>query len=129
VSGLRVGIDLVRVARITESLARFGERFTRRVFTDSEIAYCDDTTAPETRASRYAARFAAKEAAWKALGLLDRGHAWTAIEIVRETSGACAVVLHEPLRSSAANDGVRPLSVSITHEDDYAAAVVLAVAG
>jgi holo-[acyl-carrier protein] synthase len=112
------------VPRIDESLARFGERFTRRVFTPDEIAYCE--SAPADRARRFAARLAAKEAAWKALRLDDRGQPWTSVEVVRAGSGACSIALHEPLKSRAAEAGARALSLSITHEENYAAAVVLA---
>ena len=106
-----------------ESIDRFGARFCERVFTAAEIAYCE--TSPAERTRRYAARYAAKEAAWKALGLDDAGHAWTAIEVVRDAHGV-SVVLHEPLATRAQARGAAPLSVSITHEAGYAAAVVLA---
>jgi holo-[acyl-carrier protein] synthase len=122
---LSVGLDLVQVARIADSLARFGARFAERVYTRAEIAYCEAAIGPE-RTLRYAARFAAKEATWKALGLDDRGHAWQAVEVVRDASGSCAIALHEPLAGRAAALGARPLSLSLTHEADYAAAVVLA---
>ena len=92
VGALRAGIDLVRVSRIAESLAQFGERFLRRVFTDGEIAYA--TAAPALTAERLAARFAAKEAAMKALGLSDDGVGWREIEVRREPSGACELLLH-----------------------------------
>ena len=59
------GIDIAEVPRIAQAIARFGERFLRRVFTDGEIRYCDSKA---NRVERYAARFAAKEAAMKALG-------------------------------------------------------------
>jgi holo-[acyl-carrier protein] synthase len=124
---LSVGLDLVHVARVEESLERFGERFPARVFTPAEIAYCESAPpASRDRARRFAARLAAKEAAWKALGLGDRGHAWQSIEVVREPSGACAIALHGALAADAADAGVRAISLSITHEHDYAAAVVLA---
>src|SRR5262245_4644733 len=109
---------------MAESLARFGARFTQRVFLPDEIAYCE--AAPADRARRFAARFAAKEAAWKALGLEDRGHPWHAIEVVRGGDGACAITLHTPLKQRAVEAGLATLSLSITHEADYAAAVVLA---
>jgi holo-[acyl-carrier protein] synthase len=122
---LSVGLDLVQVARIADSLARFGARFAERVFTADEIAHCEAATGSE-RVRRYAARFAAKEAAWKALGLDDRGHSWRAVEVVRDARGSCAIALHEPLARRAFAVGARALSLSITHEADYAAAVVLA---
>jgi holo-[acyl-carrier protein] synthase len=124
---LSIGLDLVQVARVEESLQRFGDRFAARVFTPTEIAYCESS--PAERARRFAARLAAKEAAWKALGLgglSDKGHAWQSVEVVRDPSGACSIALHGALAADAAEAGVRALSLSITHEHDYAAAVVLA---
>lgn len=121
---LSIGLDLVHVARVEESLQRFGDRFPERVCTAAEIAYCESS--PAERARRFAARLAAKEATWKALGLGDRGHAWQSIEVVRDPSGACSIALHGALAADAAVAGVRAISVSITHEHDYAAAVVLA---
>jgi holo-[acyl-carrier protein] synthase len=112
---LRVGIDLVQISRIAGSLAAFGERFLRRVYTDGELAYagrdCD----------RLAARFAAKEAAKKALGL--DGVGWRELEVVREDSGACELVLHGSARAAA---GACNLALSMSHEGDHATAVVIA---
>ncbi|MFZ0300700.1 MAG: holo-ACP synthase, partial [Candidatus Sulfotelmatobacter sp.] len=59
------GIDIAEVPRIRQSIARFGDRFLHRIYTAGEIRYCDSKV---NRAERYAARFAAKEAAMKALG-------------------------------------------------------------
>jgi holo-[acyl-carrier protein] synthase len=125
--GTGVGIDLVMVSRVEESLARFGERFLRRVFTEGEIAYA--TSAPAATAERLAARFAAKEAAIKAIGFGDAhvGVGWRDIEIVREDSGQCRLILHGAARAAADDAGVAELSVSLTHEGDYSAAVVLAI--
>ena len=111
---LRVGIDLVQVSRIADSLAQFGDRFLRRIFTDGEIAYA--TAAPGQTAERLAARFAAKEAAKKALALDAVG--WRQIEVVRAPSGACTLALHG---IAAAGE----LAVSLSHEGDLAAAVVV----
>jgi holo-[acyl-carrier protein] synthase len=122
---MAVGIDLVMVSRVQASLARFGERFLRRVFTDAEIAYA--TSVPELGAERLAARFAAKEATIKALGLADRGVGWREIEVAREQSGKCRLILHGAARAAADDAGVSELSVSLSHEGDYSAAVVLAV--
>src|SRR5438445_5736332 len=89
---MRVGIDLVRVSRVAASLERFGERFLRRVFTPAEIAYA--TASPSLTAERLAARFAAKEAAVKALGLAETGVGWRQLEVVRQPSGMCQLSLH-----------------------------------
>jgi holo-[acyl-carrier protein] synthase len=122
-----VGIDLVMVSRVEASLARFGERFLRRVFTDGEIAYA--TSAPHATAERLAARFAAKEATIKALDLAERnvGIGWRQIEVHREDSGKCRLILHGAARAAADDAGVAELSLSLTHEGDYSAAVVLAL--
>ena len=85
---LRVGIDLVQVSRIAESLEKFGDRFLRRVYTDDEIAYA--TSVPSQASERLAARFAAKEATIKALGLVDHPMNWRDIEVRRAPSGECA---------------------------------------
>jgi holo-[acyl-carrier protein] synthase len=122
---MAVGIDLVMVSRVEASLARFGERFLRRVFTDTEIAYA--TSVPDLAAERLAARFAAKEAAIKALDLADVGVGWREIEVAREQSGKCRLILHGAARAAADDAGVSELSVSLSHEGDYSAAVVLAV--
>ena len=120
-----VGIDLVMVSRVEASLARFGDRFLRRIFTDGEIAYAQ--ASPGSTAERLAARFAAKEAAFKALDLVERGIGWRQIEVAREDSGKCRLILHGAARAAADDAGVSELSVSLTHEGDYSAAVVLAV--
>jgi holo-[acyl-carrier protein] synthase len=112
---LRVGIDLVTVSRIAESVAQFGDRFLRRVFTDAEIAY--GAGHPE----RLAARFAAKEAAKKALRL--DGVAWRDLEVHRAETGACDMVLHGAAREAA---GPCELALSMSHEGDHATAVVIA---
>ena len=84
------------------------------------------TSAPALAAERLAARFAAKEATIKALGLADRGIGWRQIEVERQASGKCRVVLHGAARAAAARAGVGALSVSLSHEGDYSAAVVVA---
>lgn len=115
---LRVGIDLVHVGRIAESLASFGERFLRRVFTPAEVAYANGV------AERLAARFAAKEAAKKALEL--DGVAWHDIEVVRRPSGAVELRLHGAARAAAEAIGAHELAVSMSHEGELATAVVVA---
>ncbi|MFI5229389.1 MAG: holo-ACP synthase [Gemmatimonadales bacterium] len=119
----RVGIDLVRVSRIAESLAKFGDRFLRRIFTETEIAYALE--APERSAERLAARFAAKEAAIKALRLADAGVTLRDVEIRRTQTGECEVVLHGRARALAERAQTGPIALSLSHEGDYATAVVV----
>ena len=123
-AAVRVGIDLVQVSRIAESLDTFGERFLRRVFTESEIAYA--TSVPSQAAERLAARFAAKEATIKALGLVDHPMNWREIEVQRAPSGQCLMALHGGAGRAASLAGVDELAVSMSHEGDYATAVVVA---
>lgn len=120
-STLRVGIDLVRVSRIAESIDLFGNRFLTRIFTPREVAYA--VSAPACRDQRLAARFAAKEAAIKALQLSDRGVPWTDLEVARGPAGECSLILH-----GKALEHCQPceLALSLSHEGDYATAVVMA---
>lgn len=124
---LRVGIDIVRVSRIAESLERFGNRFLQRIFTPDEIAYA--AAAPALQAERLAARFAAKEAGLKALQLADRGIRWTDLEVRRAQCGDCELQLHGTARAAARLSGIASWALSLSHEGDYAAAVVMAQRG
>ncbi len=82
---LGIGSDLCDIRRIEKSLARYGERFTRRVFTEGERAKCDSRAA---RAPSYARRFAAKEACSKALGTgMSQGVFWRDMEVVNLAGG------------------------------------------
>jgi holo-[acyl-carrier protein] synthase len=121
-SNISVGIDLVQVSAVADSVDRFGDRFLDRVFTPGEIAYAK--TSPSQFASRLSARFAAKEAVRKALRL--DGVAWRDIEVVRHADGACGIALHGAARTLANADGAA-LAVSLSHENDQAAAVVIAI--
>jgi holo-[acyl-carrier protein] synthase len=121
---LRVGIDLVGVRTVREALAEHGERYLRRVYTDGEIADCGGLEQPDPL--RLAARFAAKEAALKALRVGDAAVPWTAIEVVRGAGGAPELALHGAAAELAARAGIGELAVSLTHEGEHAAAVVVA---
>jgi holo-[acyl-carrier protein] synthase len=112
---MRVGVDLVRIREVRESLEQFGDRYLRRVFTDGEIAYCGGD------ASKLAARFAAKEAAIKVLRVFVT---WRDIEVRRSEGGWCELHLHGQAAAAARAAGLRSFSVSLSHEGDYAAAVV-----
>ncbi len=116
-----IGIDLVEVPRIRELLEKHGQRFKERTFTAGEIAYCDACADP---AMHYAARFAAKEAAAKALGtgLWAEGVVWTDIEVVRELSGKPQIALHGAAKQHAADANCL---VSLTHTRDLAMAQVI----
>jgi holo-[acyl-carrier protein] synthase len=120
--GLLLGLDLTEVERIAGVLERHGERFLSRIFRDGEIRRA--RRHPRAFAEHVAGRFAAKEAAMKALGLGWRGLAFRDIEVTRDVHGKPQLVLHgKALARSRALD-VRSAEVSITHGRDIAAAVV-----
>jgi holo-[acyl-carrier protein] synthase len=124
-TGVRVvalGIDIVHIPRIEESLRSFGERFEDRMFTPAEAAYA--RAVPQQRAERLAARFAAKEAAIKALSLSEVGVDWREIEVLRNEDGSCGLALHGKAREAMRNAGGARALVCLSHDGDYAAAVV-----
>jgi holo-[acyl-carrier protein] synthase len=117
------GIDLAEVARIAAAIDRFGDRFLRRVFTADEIRYCDSKA---NRAERYAARFAAKEAALKAIGTgWGRGVNWTEVEVRRESGGRPTIAFHGKAAEFASKLGVKHAALSLTHTKETAMAQVI----
>jgi holo-[acyl-carrier protein] synthase len=118
-----VGTDLMEIARIRQSIERFGDRFLRRVFTPREIAYCQRK---KNAAESFAARFAAKEAGAKALGTgISHGVGWLEIEVAREPSGKPRLELTGRAAEWARRLGVVRTSLSLTHSRDVALAVVV----
>ncbi|HWC18273.1 MAG TPA: holo-ACP synthase [Terriglobales bacterium] len=117
------GIDICEVPRMATSIARFGDRFLQRVFTTEEIRYCQSK---KNSTERFAARFAAKEAAMKALGTgASRGVTWKSIE-VRHTSGGRPILrLHSTTAEIAERLGVKQISLSVTHTETTAMAMVI----
>jgi len=103
-------------------LERFGERFMRRLFTVDEIAYAKQ--APRLAAERLAARFAAKEATLKAFDLGHEGIDWRDIEVRKLPSGACHLALHGKAAALAAARGADEIAISLSHDGDYATAIV-----
>ena len=116
---LTTGVDIIEISRIREVLNSYQSRFLKRIFTDTEIAYC------RGRAPNLAGRFAAKEATMKALGTGIRGVGWKDIEISRKESGAPYVLLHGRAASRADILGLKDVSLSISHSRDYAVAFVV----
>ena len=117
-----VGIDLTPIDRVARMLARYPERFEEKVFTEGERAYC---RARAQAAEHFAARFAAKEAALKALGVPSGLH-WQELEVVSGAGGAPSLRLSGEAARAAARRGVTRLHLSLTHAGGQAAAVVVA---
>jgi holo-[acyl-carrier protein] synthase len=117
------GIDIAEVNRIRKSIDRFGERFLRRIYTAGEMRYCDSKA---NRVERYTARFAAKEAAMKALGTgWSRGVRWRDCEVVRLPGGRPTLRFHGKAGEFAATLGVKNVALSISHTVEQAFAQVI----
>jgi holo-[acyl-carrier protein] synthase len=116
-----LGIDIIRVARISDALARFGERFCQRILTSAESRYV------RGRAATLAGRWAAKEAVSKVLGLGVRGIGWRDIEIERLPTGQPAVALHGRAARRAEQLGMSRVAISISHEAEFAVAIAYGV--
>ena len=118
-----IGIDIIEVARIREVLLRT-PRFRERVFTPAERAYCDSRGA--VAAQHYAARFAAKEAALKALQTGWRGGiSWQDVEIGSHDSGAPYLILHGPVKGLFESSGSTAAHLSLSHTSEHAIAEVV----
>ena len=116
-----LGIDIIKVERISKAIEKHGRRFAKRVLTDAEDAYVRD------RPENFAGRWAAKEAVSKVLGLGVRGVGWREIEIVRLPTGQPTVRLHDRALRRAAQLGMEQVAVSISHEREYAVAIAFGV--
>ena len=118
-----VGTDVIEIARIAQSIDRFGDRFLARVFTPREIAYCQRK---KNAAESFAARFAAKEAGAKALGTgISRGVSWLELEVARQPGGRPTLELTGRAAQCARQLGIVKSSLSLTHSKDIALAVVV----
>jgi holo-[acyl-carrier protein] synthase len=117
------GIDIAEVPRIRQAMERFGDRFLRRIFSEGEIRYCDRKA---NRVERYAARFAAKEAAMKALGTgWNHGVRWRDCEVVRMPGGRPTMTFHGRAAEFAAKLGVKNAALSLSHTAEQAIAQVI----
>jgi holo-[acyl-carrier protein] synthase len=119
-----VGVDVQPIDEVAASIREFGERYTKRLFTDHELESCGEN--PVTAVSGLAGRFAAKEAVLKVLDLAEAVPAWRDIEVRRSPSGRPQIVLSGDAREIARRQGVRDLSVSLSHGGGIATATVVA---
>lgn len=117
------GIDIAEVPRIRQSIERFGQRFLQRIYTRGEMRYCDSKA---NRYERYAARFAAKEAAMKALGTgWNHGVRWCDCEVVRMPGGRPTIAFHGKAAEFATRLGAKNVALSISHTTEQAIAQVI----
>jgi holo-[acyl-carrier protein] synthase len=117
---LKSGIDIIEISRIQTALDHHGDRFLQRVFTSAEIAEC------RGRTDALAIRFAAKEAAVKALGTGIGPVSWREVETLHKDSGEPYFVLHGRAEQVAKYLGLTTWAVSLSHSRDIAIAVVVA---
>jgi len=113
-----IGVDIIEIDRIRQAIERWGERFLRRIYTDTELALYKKTES-------LAVRFAGKEAVVKALGTGMRGVAWKDIEILHEPSGKPLVNLYRQAWDQANNLGLKGLAISLSHSKNNAIAFVV----
>jgi holo-[acyl-carrier protein] synthase len=118
-----LGLDIAEIDRIGAAITRHGAPFLERIYTTREVSYCESH---KNKFERYAARFAAKEAAMKALGTgWRRGVRWRDIEVVRQASGKPTLDLEGAARQFANDLGVKNISLTITHSGNLALAQVI----
>jgi len=115
---LALGVDVIEIERVRRVLQRHPQRFLQRVYTPEEVAVC------RGRVHELAARFAAKEAAMKALGTGARGLAWREIEVLPNRRGKPLLYLHGRAQERAQTIGLHAVDISLTHSRVYALAVV-----
>ena len=121
-----IGIDLAELSRIAQTLHRFGEHFLNRIMSPEEQQRIPQPLSSNRAAAYVAARFAAREAAVKALGTgFSNGIAFTDIRVVSRASGAPELLLSGPAAARAAELGVSRIHLTLTHTRDNAAAVVI----
>lgn len=122
---LCTGFDIVQISRISASVERFGPAFTHRLYTLRELTQVTHGNA--LNHDSLAARFAAKEAVIKALALSEAGVSWRDIEVIKLPDGHCELQLHGPVAARAVQAGCSHWQLSLSHEGDYAGAVVMAL--
>jgi holo-[acyl-carrier protein] synthase len=114
-----VGVDIVEIARVEGAVSRWGEHFLGHVYTPREVEFCCH------RFACLAARFAAKEAVMKALGLGFTSVGWREIEILPSLDGKPSICLYGRAESRARELGLREITISLSHSSDYAIAFVV----
>jgi len=113
-----IGVDIIEIDRIEKAIARWGDRFLNRIYTDAELELC------RKKPSALAARFAGKEAVMKLLGTGIKGVCWKDIETLSHPSGKPLVNLYGGAQAEAERLGLKGIAISLSHSREYAIAMV-----
>lgn len=115
------GTDIVKVSRIKDSIEKIGIEFIKRVYSDEEANYCESRKSAKYQS--YAARFAAKEAVYKAISPGENSYtSWKDIEVLKEVNGKPYIMLHGRLKEIAKDNNITKIEISLSHDEDYAIA-------
>ena len=118
------GNDIIRISRVKDSIEQVGESFLKRVYTDEEINYCESRRMCKYQS--YAARFAAKEAVYKAIApKTSEDVEWKNIEVKRDRNGKPYIELHGKMEELAEEKKINSMDLSLSHDGDYAMATVV----
>lgn len=118
-----IGTDIIEISKIKNIYKKWGNKVLRKVFTDSEIKYCNSI---KDKFHSLSARFAAKEAVLKAIGIgLNSGFRWKDIEIVKEKSGKPEVKFRGKIKILLKSLKLSNIEISVSHSDDFAVAVAI----
>ena len=118
------GTDIIKISRVKDSIEKIGDTFLKRVYTDEEIEYCESRRMCKYQS--YAARFAAKEAVYKAISPEKGSEAtWKDIEICKYENGKPYIKLYDELKKIAEKENIKNIELSLSHDDDYAIACVV----
>jgi len=117
-----IGVDLIKIQRIKGLCARRGEKALQKLFTSGEIRYAKTK---KLWWQHLAARFAAKEAVYKAFGGGRELANWKEIEVINAADGRPCVVLHGAAKKKSDALGVKKIEVSLTHSEDHAVGVAI----
>ena len=116
-----IGTDIIEIARVRQTIERWGDRFLNRVYTEAE------QNMYHRRAHSLAACFAGKEAVMKVLGTGNRGVAWREIETLHYRSGKPYIILHSRAKKEADKLGIKEIDISLSHSREYATATAIGV--
>lgn len=118
------GTDIIKIGRVKDSIERIGETFLKRVYTDEEIEYCESRRMCKYQS--YAARFAAKEAIYKAISPdVNNEVSWKDAEVCKFENGKPYIKLYGDLKKIADEKNIKNIELSLSHDDDYAIACVV----